>query len=821
MNMIENRRGFYPLYTMLGLVFILFVVSLAMQWNNRDDSGFVSHLDRLTYLKIRHDIENTRGIALSTVRDNFYGAILRVGLIGEGDVNPYLEGSKEDGWNSIVDFLKNNSVSSFNGVVASVADYSDGYKHTFVFEDGVNVTLGYLKTSDLEIVGIDDSIGLVLTLPEVTTNRYHGWEGLISRSNVTIPTRIRLRDMYERAWDFHESYEGNVGWAVTLALYARAYAAVYMSKDKGALLKVAHYAYDPVSTLLYGNLSLFKDFASDPGLLDIGAVPAATWLTEWQILSEPSFLPPGMDLSSGDEERVKGAIGGNLDIIETQEDICEGFVGEERANCESIYDEEKLEDRLEEAKDSLRELSRIYDDMTDWLEDNDIEGFYDYLENCRDKCDKKDGSERKICREKCLYEAWNGGSRWSGLGAADMTCQEFQRKAYDMLDEIVDGMVLPPDFVEGFIDSAEEDYVRGVDPVDRDLFERNGNETGLDQTRGLADSADDAKEDLIYLRDNLLSVGIPNCAGSTDNCKFDKDCEDEDDCDIRCTGPSCPSGNANYDCAGDKKVGTLTYTCTVRDDGRKREESDTIDQCTCRCRPSLDLLTKIDQGLRAIEGSISRTVEMLESHVENLEAQLDARRKSEEFKESIGALESQKLAYDVVSRMDVSLVKFDAGDWDGWKCYFTPGFYEKEEGVCGDKLESVAIYTAQIAAAALAAFFTGGAATPLIDYAKDFFPLVIESEVGFNLTESLVDDGNRVILKNLGSRDGLLGEKGDARLYTYAPFEFQIYKDRPFHIGSGSFNRVVVYVYLPAVKSGGLSRILEGLSSCENAAVCG
>jgi len=78
--------------------------------------------------------------------------------------------------------------------------------------------------------------------------------------------------------------------------------------------------------------------------------------------------------------------------------------------------------------------------------------------------------------------------------------------------------------------------------------------------------------------------------------------------------------------------------------------------------------------------------------------------------------------------------------------------------------------------------------------------------VKYNLTETLIDDANRVVLRNIG------GEGGE--LYTYAPFEFEIYKNRQFSIGSATGGRVIVYVYLPAVK-GGLQRIMDGLASSE------
>ena len=840
MKLIKNKKGFYPLYTALGLVVVLVVFSIAIQWNNQGDKDFLSHVDYISYLKIRHNVENIRETVVSSIRDEVYDSVMEIGTIRDGTINSYLEGSKDGGWKSIVDFLKNNSVSDVNRVISTIADYSDGYQSTFVFEDGVNVTIGYLKPNDLEIVEIDGSMGIVVTLPEVITNRYNGWEAQISRSNITIPLGIRLKDMYERAWEFHNSYEETVGWAVTLALYARAYMAAYQSKEKGAFLKVAHYDFDPVAALLFGDINIVTNIAKDPkSLLDIGAVPAATWYVEWQTLSEPSFLPPGIDLTSGEDERkAQDAISGNLNFVDLQEEVCGdvNLTPQQREDCKSLYDSDRLSDILDSTRRKLNDMEDVLEEIDEWLDKYDVEEYHSEYEDCREgrddcrdryeRCEERerpdcdedyDWCRKKHSRERCHLKAMDALF-------GNTNCDEFRDDATEIIATLTENL---DDDLPDLIEEAREEYTNDlsdVDPRVEEKFEENENETGLSETENLIDGSKEAKEELAdILETRLTESAINDQACEIDqpvNCEFDKDCERDEKCDVRCRGPDCPSGNSNYECLGNHEVGRRTYTCRIRDDeGDWEDVSVSIDQCDCQCRPSLGFLGDINEGFEDIRAAVEQTVRTLEMQVENLQKQLESQQKSEEFKELVEGLNAQVEGYDIISRIDPSYVKFDTG-LDGWKQYIPGDYWQKDEGVCGDSAESAVLYTAQIAAAMLASFFTAGVASPLVAYAKDFFPVIIESEVSFNLTESIIDDSSRIILTNLGSSGGRLGGMGDPQLYTYAPFEFKIYKNRHFNTGATSFNRVVVYVYLPAVKGGGLKRVLEGLSSCGNAINC-
>jgi len=310
---------------------------------------------------------------------------------------------------------------------------------------------------------------------------------------------------------------------------------------------------------------------------------------------------------------------------------------------------------------------------------------------------------------------------------------------------------------------------------------------------------------------------LPVCGHDEDDCEFDSDCV-KWDCDPTpsCRGPSCRSGNDYYECVADLKTGSRTKTCTVYTDDDEYEADKTISQCGCRCYPDLGLVEELKETLELVYDGLKQTEKTLREQKDALWKQLEAHRKSDELKARVADLRGGDSSYDVLSRLDVKYVKYDTG-WKGWEQYVPGGFMQRNEGVCGDSMESVVLYTAQIAAASLATFFSCGLASPLLQYAIDFFPLIIESEVSFELTETLVDDGNRMILTNLASTGDRLGEPGDGRLFTYAPFEFEIYKKHKFNLGSVSGNRVIVYLYLPAVE-GHINRAIEGLSSCSGEA---
>jgi len=397
-----GKKGFYPLFTTLGLLMVLMVISLAIQWNAGEDSSYGAHIDRLSWLRINSAVGNVRTMVSSSLKDVLYNALMDTGKIENGTVNKYLLLSKDKGWERIVDDVRAAVSEGFNSEIPKLADYHDGYQSTFTFEEGINVTLGELSEEDLGITEADGGLVGVARMPLTVTNRYLGWEAMLFEANVTIPLEIRLKDVFERAWDFHSNYQSTAQWTFTGALYARAYLNAYASTS-GPLLKEAHYDFDPVATLLFGDLETVEAFGKDVGsALDIGAIPAATWLAEWKYLSEPSFLPAGFDLAGQDADKARNAITNSYRMGEIEEEACRNAT--DHARCESIYDPETLRSELAVLKEKADTFDDLAGDLKSWLNRHDEKYLAKYLDckSCYEEfqiCYKACHSKR--CKEKC------------------------------------------------------------------------------------------------------------------------------------------------------------------------------------------------------------------------------------------------------------------------------------------------------------------------------------------------------------------------------------------------------------------------------------
>ncbi len=829
-----NKKGFYPLYTTLGLLLVIMVIALTIQWNAQGDKAYKAHIDRLSWLRINMAVENVRMLASSSLKNLFHEAIVRVGKIGDGTVNPFLNHSREDGWDLILDNISDYVSRGFKKEMPKLADFSDGHHSTFIFDEGINITLGEVTSGDIGIRESEDGLLGVVRLPMTSTNRYHGWETKLFDSNITIPLRVRLKDMYERAWDFHQSYYDTVSWTFSAAIYARAYMSAYLAKS-GPLLKEAHYDFDPIATLLFGDLDTIKEFSKDvKSALDIGAVPAATWFAEWQHLSEPSFLPAGFDMSPEDKEKAQKAISNNYRMGEIEEEVCGNLTGSQRDDCRAIYDIEELERRVDYLKDQEEKYEDLLDDIDDWLEDFDTSEYEEckscgeardlceqecerlwgnrgwFFRNCKRICKKlyKRCRRRDVSKSECREEAI-GDMRLDRL-----TCDEFREEASELIESLLNGMAeVDGDGCRRIIDAAREEHTDDVSTADgiEKNFEKNEEKYGLEETEDYCRDSINSLEELEYILNNQLTkeqIQDVYCEGPTGDCDDNRRCEEGEVCYHKCDYFRCPFGGESYECLNDRRTGTRIEMCKKCWETRKGRECDyfpySIRTCECRCRGSISLVMDMNEALMEIRDYIVKTLTAVSRTAATLEEQLERREKADQLAKAAEDLEAQELGYDVFSRLDTFTVEYDKGEAFGRFCYFYPTFRDRDKGVCGDSVESVIVYTIQVAAAALATMFSGGAAAPVLDFAKNFFPLIYESEVRYNLTETLIDDSNRVMLTNIAGPG--------AELYTYAPFEFEIYKDREFSIGSATFGRTMVYVYLPAVK-GGMQRVLEGLLS--------
>ncbi len=820
-----GRKGFYPLFTTLGLLLVIMVVAVSIVWGAGSDRDFGAHADRMAWLKLEHAVGNVRSMAADSVRGGFYEEIVKVGVIPGGKtLNPYLEYGKDEGWQKMLSDIQERVSSDFSSRMGNLADYSDGQMSTFSF-DGINITMGRLSASDLRVVETGDGVAAVVRLPLTVSSPYYGWAATISEENITIPLNVRLKDIYGRAWEFHSNYNNLVTWTFTGAIYARAYAAAYLSKS-GPFLKEPHYDFDPIGTVLFGDIDTLEAFSKDMDtVLDIGAIPAATWLAEWQYLSEPGFLPAGLDLDGGDEAQASQAIMNSYRMGEYEEKACDGLGGSDLDACRAIYDPKALEEGLDALKTEMGAYEDIYDAAGDWLSSYDTSD-YEACKSCAEeediceaKCRSKPKKEREKCEDRCESKRESCEEKHpdqkaecrrdeiARLPIDDLTCDEFREDAIGLIEPVVTKLKdADSRACEDTLNDASQETGRlRMDGSVKDEFDENDDGYGFEQVD--CDAPADAIGDLQKILDTRLTsraIDDNKCSSSAKgDCPYQDECEDGGDCNVHCSYPRCGSSGESYDCLGDVEVSYRVETCRVCEDGDCDYEEDRIDTCKCRCRASMGLLLRINGDMKQVYAYVEKTVNAMEKTYDGMEGQLENRERSDELAERAGRLDAQEEGYDVFSRVTPLEVRYDEGEFLGGKeCYYKPTFADRDKGVCGDSAESAIMYTVQIAAAGLATIFSGGATSKLLEEVVKFFPMIFETGAKYNLTESLIDDGNRVMLTDLAG--------GGAELYTYAPFEFQIYKNRQFELGSATLGRTLVYVYWPTV---GMQRIMDGLAS--------
>ncbi|MEA3255137.1 MAG: hypothetical protein U9Q22_04830, partial [Candidatus Altiarchaeota archaeon] len=82
----------------------------------------------------------------------------------------------------------------------------------------------------------------------------------------------------------------------------------------------------------------------------------------------------------------------------------------------------------------------------------------------------------------------------------------------------------------------------------------------------------------------------------------------------------------------------------------------------------------------------------------------------------------------------------------------------------------------------------------------------------YYVSEKLVDDRNRVMLRNLfAEEDDLYGFNTSTKLFTHVAPEFVIYEDHEVTAKSASLGRIFLYLYLPKV--GWLPSVQKGIAS--------
>jgi hypothetical protein len=224
-----------------------------------------------------------------------------------------------------------------------------------------------------------------------------------------------------------------------------------------------------------------------------------------------------------------------------------------------------------------------------------------------------------------------------------------------------------------------------------------------------------------------------------------------------------------------------------------------IDVCKCACRPDNKFVGSIRKNLTSINTQLVSMTSSLNKLEENINNTLNADEKLSDFREKADTISDMDTSgFDVVSHINYNSVKYKQALPEEWCNYYQPEKSVKDDGVCADWTESFTLYTAQVTAAATASYLTGGALSSSIKYAVDFFPAVYDYEANYTISETLVDDKNRIMLHNIfAGDDDLYGLNVTPKLFTHVAPEFVIYQNKTMAAKSSSLGKLFLYLYLP------------------------
>jgi hypothetical protein len=308
----------------------------------------------------------------------------------------------------------------------------------------------------------------------------------------------------------------------------------------------------------------------------------------------------------------------------------------------------------------------------------------------------------------------------------------------------------------------------------------------------------------------------------TDCDRSDEECSD--DCD-KCNRPkpyrsdvSCPNVGEDFFCVSfdTEETRETTVTCKTQTcewvppagEGEGHPEytyGDSFDQpgpdiaqCNCQCHPSDKMINEVYDNLKVVNSSIASRIDDIKNQIDALEKRAqaleEAKNKLKEINQTI--TQNKPTYYDISSQIDYSQVKY----WEGitkTKCYKNPTWEERNNGTCGDKEQSTTMYGAQITAAVVCCgFFEPCCAT--IKYSTEWFPSIYQVEGEYTISETIIDDKNRIMLHNIfaGEQD-LYGLNVTPKLFQHVAPEFTIYKEHKIKVAPTTLGRVIVYLYLP------------------------
>jgi hypothetical protein len=767
-----NNKGTL-FYTMIGIMVVVLVMVVSV------------HILRVTYkpqaadekslAKFSNSIYGLKAEMQDVARYAEYPAIWDAGHnVSPQGINVYL--TMPNGRKQLREDLIKGFADNYNEQLKSISTTNTTKYYTLMSND-VPILVNPIDPDDVTLIETDAGITINYTQhmeSKFKTYRYSNNE------NIKVDVASRIFEMYDRAKLFHDNYANNAQWATTIALYTRAYINGYNPTYTGSFLKEGHLAYDPLEQFLSGDIEAVKNFKLE-SIDDMGSIPVAAWLTEWQYLSEPSFLPPSYDFSTGKE--------GNAQIVDL---LKKNYDVDKSADCGSITDSQQKQDCI---------------------------GYND-PKKIREKADALAAEREKLMDLAAKINRWSP--------SVDDQCDRFREEAEYLINEV---------------ERAFDENLPNDEIINPSLHYSTGTEleNEIDLNKKQVNEIKAAVDELKKIRTNRLGlVKNSECKLPLDmDCKRVRgpdDCEEEDDC-LECDDPepnvidcsvkdgpdfSCSSESENYDRRPSVQC-EYTYceeydeegSCTKFASEEKTRRVD-IEQCNCMCHPKEDIISDIPEQLNVVKQKINdRENDLLDqenklrSRAQSLEEAMNKYKEIEDLSHSISSSN-----YDVVSKLNYSNVKYYPVT-SSPVCYLDPSYLERENGTCGDQTASVGIYTAQVSAATICCALSG-TCCPTIKYASEWFPAIYQVEGKYIIGESIVDDKNRIMLHNVFAEDGdLYGMNVTPKLFIHVAPEFVIYRNHTIDVKSQTGDRVIVYLYLPKIaqtttaQGGAVNKIIQ------------
>jgi len=324
----------------------------------------------------------------------------------------------------------------------------------------------------------------------------------------------------------------------------------------------------------------------------------------------------------------------------------------------------------------------------------------------------------------------------------------------------------------------------------------SNNGVNIEDANGDIDSWDTLKTNLEFYISHLVDICEVTCSGTGD-C----DCPDsEEGCDSpECDKISCDKGDSFYSCIPEDYTSRSEEVDCTDEEGEEYTDTVDIDVCKCKCRPDAAFIDDIRDDLVATNDKLASMTNSLNELEKELNNTLAADEKLSDFRGKADTISDMGASgFDVVSHINYNSVKYKESVPENWCNYYQPEKTVKDDGVCADWSESFGLYSAQVTAAATASYLTGGALSSAIKYAVDFFPAVYDYEANYTVSETLVDDKNRIMLHNIfAGDDDLYGLNVTPKLFTHVAPEFVIYQNKTMIVKSSSLGRLFLYLYLP------------------------